>query len=422
MNENENERPSSNRWMYASIPANIASGPLGTLIPLYILTVGGGVFDVAIAITAYNVITIPSAFLWGHVSDSIKRKTLIIFSYIFTTALLFLLLYEKAIIDIAITYGLIAFVNSANGTPLNLMVMETNIKENWARGFSALQTFSAVGYVIGLVLGVVVTVFTGMTTLISLLAIISLGSVLLATVLIREPSSSPMFSRTYFTEVKSLVRELVVQPIELAMLPIHSLRELARARSINVTRHGKGYIYTIYVATLLFYIGTSVYGAEYAAGLNLHGLSTYLVFAIILAGGIAQTITFRYSYKFIKAGHKNPLPAGVVSLRGISFALMGVSFMFLTGALFFYSNVLLCLIASGFSYAIFYTGSYALLFNTLKGKNSGSSLGIYSAVAGVGNLVGSLLSGVIALYLGLDAVFIIAGLLVVASAYGFSLL
>ena len=65
-------------------------------------------------------------------------------------------------------------------------------------------------------------------------------------------------------------------------------------------------------------------------------------------------------------------------------------------------------------------GSFEVKTVTVKGNNNGNMLGIYSAVSGIGTLVGSLASGIIAVSYGFEWVFISGGLLVAASGYVYS--
>jgi hypothetical protein len=51
------------RWFYSQLPVGISTGPVGTLIQLYILELHGTVFDVGLAITLFNAVSIPAAIL-----------------------------------------------------------------------------------------------------------------------------------------------------------------------------------------------------------------------------------------------------------------------------------------------------------------------------------------------------------------------
>jgi len=58
-----------------------------------------------------------------------------------------------------------------------------------------------------------------------------------------------------------------------------------------------------------------------------------------------------------------------------------------------------------------------MIFNSLQHKNPGSNLGVYSAIVGIANTVGSTLSGFLSAYFGFELTFILSGFLLGLSAY-----
>ncbi len=73
-------------------------------------------------------------------------------------------------------------------------------------------------------------------------------------------------------------------------------------------------------------------------------------------------------------------------------------------------------IAGGLAFAIYYTSSNTMIFNTLGAKNQGSRLGVYSLVVGVATMIGSFISGYLSFYLGFLATFVLAAGLLALSA------
>ena len=81
------------------------------------------------------------------------------------------------------------------------------------------------------------------------------------------------------------------------------------------------------------------------------------------------------------------------------------------GIWFFVPALILFPVSSGIAYGIYYTASNTMVFNSIRGNNHGSSLGVYSAIVGVSTTVGSVVSGLVSNYLGFHSTFILAGLL-----------
>ena len=165
------ERKGGILWMLASLPANVAAGPLSLLVTLYILELGGGALNVAYAMTLSSAITIPSVFLWGYITDLLnRRRVFIVVSYLSTALLILSLFFVKSVFAVTIIYAAVAFTWAANGAPLNLLVMENAEENRWARNFSVLQTISGAGATLGYLIAWIVT---GVSTLNMLLAILA---------------------------------------------------------------------------------------------------------------------------------------------------------------------------------------------------------------------------------------------------------
>jgi MFS family permease len=67
------------------------------------------------------------------------------------------------------------------------------------------------------------------------------------------------------------------------------------------------------------------------------------------------------------------------------------------------------------AYAVYYTSSNTMMFNTVKGKTAGSALGVYSAVVGLATMAGSFVSGFISVYSGYYVTFALAGIILLAT-------
>jgi MFS family permease len=73
-------------------------------------------------------------------------------------------------------------------------------------------------------------------------------------------------------------------------------------------------------------------------------------------------------------------------------------------------------IAGGLAFAIYYTSSNTMIFNTLGAKNQGSRLGVYSALVGVATMIGSFVSGYLSFYFGFLSTFVLAAALLAVCA------
>ena len=117
---------------------NIALGPIGTFVQLYLLQTNGvqtGTVYVTVAVTAFNAVSIPAAIVWGLVTDRLRqRKLIIVTCYAITTVYLFSFFFATSTTGIIFVYSLVSFISAASATPLNLLIMETETEEPVGHG------------------------------------------------------------------------------------------------------------------------------------------------------------------------------------------------------------------------------------------------------------------------------------------------
>ena len=104
-------------WVYSILPMNIALGPIGTFVQLYLLQTNGvqaGTVYVAVAVTAFNAVSIPAAIVWGLATDRLRqRKLIIVTSYAITTVYLFSFFFATSTSGIIFVYSLVSFISAA---------------------------------------------------------------------------------------------------------------------------------------------------------------------------------------------------------------------------------------------------------------------------------------------------------------------
>lgn len=415
------ERKGGILWMLASLPANVAAGPLSLLVTLYILELGGGALNVAYAMTLSSAITIPSVFLWGYITDLLnRRRVFIVVSYLSTALLILSLFFVKSVFAVTIIYAAVAFTWAANGAPLNLLVMENAEENRWARNFSVLQTISGAGATLGYLIAWIVTGVSTLNMLLLVLASSALASSVMAAKLIEEPTAASI--RTALQDgVHAFVYRIISIPNMLIRIPsptnIKNLFKFKGFASIE-----KEFVLVFYLISFIFFFGSSIFNTEYPVGLKLSGMSEALIFFLSLLAMIVQVTIFYYYDKLTV--NKNSKKIATLSLvgRGGAYAAMGLMFIFIRGLSFYVGNFIFYIFAIGVAYSIYYPTSYSILFKTLAGKKKGSSIGIYSAVIGLGTLSGALISGAMSVAFGFGITFVFAGGLMLLCGYMFRLL
>lgn len=418
-----NHKSLSKYWPYITLPANIAIGPISALIILQILALNGTVLDASYAITLGTAITIPASYLWGKISDAYNsRRRQIIVSYIGITICIAALFFSKSVLAIILAYVALNFFSIANATPLNLLVMETTAKEHWPSTFSKLQTISSVGQTLGYVVAVFATTSTNLSGLVLLLVTASIISILMSDKLVW----SPPVKATRLSILKNsfaFISRMLMHPIISVQEPTSKFfSRIFKLKRVSKRLEHTNYITLLYLAGFIFFAGSAILNTIYPAGLSQSGLKESNVFFVLLFALILQTSTFFYSGRYVESHLTHSVIRRSLVFRAVCYLLIAVSFIFLTGSEFFFSNVIFYALASGVSYSLYYTASYSLIFKELKGIDKGSGLGVYSTITSIGTLAGAYLSGQLAYHYGYGVTFIMAGFLVFLTFYLYTLM
>jgi MFS family permease len=405
-------------WFNSVLPINIALGPVGTLIQLYILSLHGTVIDVGIAITLFNAVAIPASIVWGLFTDRFQRRIpIIIVSYLATAGILISFLFARTVYGVSLLYALLSFATTASATPLNLLIMETEPKQKWATAFARFSMISSIGVTVGLLLGMAWSVFLPLDYLVVPLAILSVLSAGMSVLMIKEPSVS-FEPQTIIMNKPSFFERLRTIPYLFLRIPrLNDFKRVFRTLKYDLTRQ----ISLLYFSIFAFYLASGIFNTSLVPSLQSNHISNLLIFLVSTIGMLVQIISFTYAGPY---SEKSPAKAAVwgLLLRAAGYGLVGFSAYLLSGVSFLAPVLILYPLAAGLAFSIYYTASNTMVFNTLADRNQGSSLGVYSALVGIASMAGSLVSGFTSFYFGFYATFIIAAICMACSAWLTSML
>ncbi|HYC27070.1 MAG TPA: MFS transporter [Nitrososphaerales archaeon] len=404
-------------WVYSVFPISVSSGPLGTMVQLYLIELNGlalGTIYGGLAAAIFNGVSIPAALFWGLATDRLhRRRALIAFSYAVTAVVLVSFYFDHTTAGTIARYSAVSFVSVASATPLNLLIMETEKKDRWAGAFAKLSMVSSIGNVAGLILstfwsqalpGQLILLFVPM-------GFFALASTGLAVATISEPPF--VFEReTVALRKPSLFSRLRAIPVFFITVPKAS----DFRRSFRGLRSGlTSYVPLFYISTMMFYASSGLFNTSFVPAMHLYSLTDQEVFSVILAGSVVQTLAFQGAGSYVS---RRPLATSSIQgllLRGWSYVGMGVLALLVPNSYFLVPALIVYSLAAGVAFAVYYTSSNTMVFNTVQHKSAGAALGVYSAVVGIATMGGSLASGFISVYLGFYTTFVISGVLLFAA-------
>ncbi|HEV2226283.1 MAG TPA: MFS transporter [Nitrososphaerales archaeon] len=406
-------------WITCVFPVSVATGPLGTMVQLYLIELNGqalGTIYGGLASAIYNGISIPAAIFWGLTIDRLhKRKGMIALGYALTAVALVSFYFARTTQGTIATFSVISFVSFASATPLNLLIMETEPKSRWAGAFARLAMVSSVGNVIGLLIS---TIWSDVVPQNLILLFLPMGALAVASTamslaLINEPAF--VFEReTVAGRRPSFFSRLLANPVFFVTIP--TLSDFKRAfRGIRSTLT-RG-VPLFYISTILFYVSSGLFNTSFVPAMHLFSLPDQEVFAVILAGMVVQTFSFRFAGRLVGAHNLIGTSVQGLLLRGWSYVGVGVAAIFLAGPLFAIPVLILYPLASGVAFAIYYTSSNTMMFTSVQSKSAGAALGVYSAIVGIAAMGGSFASGFISVFDGYYATFILSGILLLIAVF-----
>ncbi len=400
-------------WIYSVLPFNVALGPVSTFVQLYILELHGTVIDIALAVTLFNAVSIPAAMIWGFATDKLpRRKPIIVASYLAVAGTLAIFLFTRSLYGVDLLYATFSLFSSAAATPLNLLIMETKPKSNWAVGFSEFSMVSSVGVTIGLVLGVAWGDFIPLHLIVLPLADLCVLSAALSVVMIKEVGIP--FERSIMVLVRrSFYERLLVLPLFFLKLPrMMDFRRVFKGLRYELTRDTQ----VLYLSILMFYLASGIFNTSMVPSMYKVGVSKSQIFLVYLVGMAVQTVSFRYMGPYIERRSLKQAAVGGLILRAICYGLFGLSVYVFTGIFYLGSALLLYTLSAGVAYAAYYAASNVMVFNTLGHGNQGAALGVYSALVGFATMLGSFISGFTSFYFGYYVTFIISAFCLASAA------
>ena len=151
-------RPSLAMWSTGFIFHEIAFGLLSIFLPLYIFALSGSLIDVGIMIAVAGFVAVPFSFFWGYLCDKTRRyRFFILLSFGGMTVFLYLFSLTKVIWVLFILYAVIAVFHVAHEAPKNVLISEYYSRPDWERSFASYEALTEVGWLVGLVLGFVLS-------------------------------------------------------------------------------------------------------------------------------------------------------------------------------------------------------------------------------------------------------------------------
>jgi len=142
------------KWLGFILPSNIAAEGLHTVIPLFVIRLGGGIGEVSVVIAIHYGAAALGSIFWGKILDKYHAKKAVLLVAFSIILFCCLWLYNTTKIEpIYIISPLSGFFLTARGQVTQMLVMETSPNNQWSKLFARTSILSTLGSLAAMVIG-----------------------------------------------------------------------------------------------------------------------------------------------------------------------------------------------------------------------------------------------------------------------------
>lgn len=398
----------SKRWIWYLIPGQITVQGLSTVIPLYVIFLGGDIAEVAIILAIQNGAVAIGSIFWGKIIDRYHvRRPILLISFLVVLLCSIGMYFTSSVYVLFGIAPILGFFTVARSTVTQLLVMESVQKNLWSWLFARTSIMGTIGMLASMIIGAVGSLYFDLRPYFLICATSSGCAMIFAT---------SVKGGGFHLERSSIAHS--IHGLHYAISHIHivfpKVPELHDFKHIITIFKGKitNEIGIFYIASFFFYFGSNMYFTAWTPFLKAHGFSDSGVFFNYTIQTAMMLAIFFVAPKVIsRLGEERSTTLAHIP-RISAVALPGITAMLMVGTSGFVLAIISsCLMVIAFS--IFSTSSSVIFFKSIPQGFEGKYLGVNSAIVGIGVFFGSLVTGEITRNFGYPVLFLAsAGVLV----------
>jgi MFS family permease len=384
------------------LPINASSDGLSTVIPIYMMAIGGQVREVAIAMFLSNLAVTLDAIFWGKLIDAMQwRKTIIAAcsaSIAITCASMY---FVSSIPALMLLSALVGFFSAGPAPVTNLPVMETSRKEDWLKTCSWTSLISAAGLVISMVAGYLWLMQYDAPSYALVCSAIAVSSLVLTMMFVKDPPAT-LERRAIAMSPAALVDRLKQAPL-MFLKPVSDF-SLSKLRSSMSKKE-----FLFFAGTGLYFLSGNLLFTPYTPFLKDSGITDSEVFLAYTILHMSKVIFLPFNYRLVARGGEEGMGrlSYIPRMSGIVLAVVA-AFLFVSNPASILMMTLVAFVAADVGFSIRSTTTTSSLLKMIPNCRAGSVLGVNSAITGSGLLLGSIAAGEVAATLGYGATFALA--------------
>ncbi len=397
-------------WYVTFGVVNIALGAFSQLLPLYAYFLGARAAEVGVLSAVGSATAILASIFWGRLADASPRRRPFALFGLFGLALGYAALAVlKRVSPLYLVNAGVTFVWTSAGTVSTLLILAAFSRQDWEKELGRYNAVCGVGWTLGLLLGAlwttILTRFVGegwsLRSLGIVVALIALAAGFLGWR--NVPESPGAVKGSLAQELLSAMGNFVAElrrygPMQFlgALNPLHLVRFFQGRTAFGPE------MALFYYGELLSFVAFSLVFAPFPVFLRqILKWPNELVFSLYVAHHVVSVFAYRWARKAVEGlGHRLALALSVTIRIGIFVGFSAVGAGAPTWLLIFFFAL------AGLTWSFFQLSTTALVSRLAPEYMRGQALGLYNAVAGMGNVVGAMMGGYLADGFGFAAPFL----------------
>jgi MFS family permease len=365
---------------------NASSAGIATIIPVYILALGGQVREVAIAAFLSNLAMTLGAVFWGKLIDVMHwRSRIVIICCAAIASAAASVYFVSSIPALVVLSGVVGFFSVGPVPVTNLLVMEKSRKDDWFKTFSWTSLIGSVGLVIAMLTGYIWLIEFDGRSYALVCSAIAISSLVLTMIFIKDPPAT--LDRKAMVKWPALFYRLRHVPV-MFLRPASDL-SVAKLRQCVSRKE-----FLFFAGTGLFFLSGSLMYTAYTPFLKDSGVTDSEVFLAYTVLHMSKVLFLPFNQRIVARGGEGAMSrlAYIPRISGIVLAIAAASLVAGNhGSVLIIS--LFAFVAAEIGFTIWSTTTTASLLKIIPGGHEGSILGINSAIVGAGLLIGSIAAG-----------------------------
>lgn len=379
-------------WFLGFLIHEMAFGLLSIFLPLYMVNaLGGSLTDVGIMIAVANFAAVPFSFFWGYLCDRTRRYRLfILISFSGMSVLFYAFSLTSTIWLLIALYGLISVFHVAHEAPKNVLIAEYYSREDWERSFASYEAFTEVGWLVGLVLGLILSsIGFSNVWFILFVSLLNLVAFMVSLFLIRDPLF--IFERRLVAIEK--VFSFAHRGLAVASRALESGKVTESLKEESVMLFCLGLLVFSFATNMLFTPLPLFFANDF-------GLTQSVVFVVFIFNTLGTTAGY-----FLAGGRAEVMDEhSVIKRANLLRALLSLVFVVVavSASVFILPLAVLVLVVMGLVFGFFWISSLSLSMELIpEGK-----AGLFYALVGLGAAFGCFIGTFIAESFGFPILFV----------------